>query len=75
MMKLLLKKIMGSTANTMKYSELASGYRAEVVRKHLDVMLEARVIRRSLHTNQSKIPLSIGEKEKCYKLFSLDVGL
>ena len=75
LLELLLKKIMGSTANTMKYSELAPGYRAEVVRKHLDVMLEARVIRRSLHTNQSKMPLSIGEKEKCYKLFSLDVGL
>ena len=67
--------IMGSPANGMKYSELAPGYRAEVVRKHLDVMQNARIIRQSLHTSQNKVPLSVSENKKIYKLFSLDVGL
>ena len=44
LLELLFKNIMGATANTMKYSELAPEYRAEVIRKHLNVMIEARRI-------------------------------
>ncbi len=75
LLELLYKNIMGAPAKGMKYAHMAPGYKAEVVKKHLEVMLDARIIRRSLHSGQNKVPLSVNEKEKSYKLFALDVGL
>lgn len=71
----LYKTILARPANSMKYSELAPSFRAEVVRKHLDIMLDARIIRQSIHSGENKVPLSVGANKKSYKLYSLDLGL
>ena len=75
LLNILLKKIFAAPSKGMKYSELAPGYKAAEVKNHLDVLVDARVIRRSIHTNQNKVPLVVGENQKNYKLFALDVGL
>lgn len=74
LLTLLFTKVMGRPANGMKYVELAPGYRAEVVRSHLKVLEDARVIRRSFSSSENKLPLIMTENKKAYKLFSLDVG-
>jgi predicted AAA+ superfamily ATPase len=75
LLEILFKAVLARPANSMKYSELAPGYRAEVVRKHLNVMEDARIIRQSFHSGENKVPVSIGAKKKDYKLFALDIGL
>ncbi|KGJ94211.1 ATP-binding protein [Thalassotalea sp. ND16A] len=75
LLDLLLRKILSSPSRGMKYSQLAPGYKANDVKAHLDVLVDARVIRRSLHTSQNKVPLLTGENPKDYKLFALDIGI
>lgn len=71
----LLMQIVMLPANSKKYSELLPGVKAEKVKKHLNALLKAKVIRRSIHTSEVKIPLGSGGNDKYYKYFSLDVGL
>ena len=71
----LLMQIVTLPANSKKYSELLPGIKADRVKKHLDALQKAKVIRKSSHTSQVKVPLSSGVNDKHYKYFSLDVGL
>ena len=75
LLKRLLVHVLSMPSKGMKYSQLAPGFKAAEVKAHIDTLVETRVIRRSLHTSQNKVPLVIGEKEKSYKLFALDLGL
>lgn len=75
LLKILYEAVMAHPANSMKYTELAPGYRAEVIRKHLSILEDARMIRRSFHTSANKMPLSANENKKDYKLYALDIGL
>ena len=75
LLRRLYSSVTSRPANSMKYSELAPGVRAEKVRAHLDILAVAKVIRMSLHSSENKVPLLLGENPKAYKLFSLDVGL
>lgn len=74
LLRTLFTKIMARPANGMKYVELAPSYRSEVIRNHLKVLEDARLIRRSFSSSENKLPLTTTQNEKAYKLFSLDVG-
>ncbi len=66
---------MSNPSKGLKYNKIAPGYKAEKVKKHIDVLVSAKVIRRSIHTNNNKMPLLNGINQKRYKLFGLDIGL
>ena len=75
LLKQLMQAIYAAPSKGMKYSHLAPGYKAREVKKHLDMLTLARIIRRSYHTGQNKVPLILGENTKNYKLYALDLGL
>lgn len=71
----LLKTITGNPTNSMSLSKLAPGIKAAKVREHIDVLVDARVIRKTIHTHQNKLPLISGSNPNKHKLFALDVGV
>jgi uncharacterized protein len=75
LLELSQRQITGDPTNAMSLSKLAPGYRADKVRKHIDILVQAKVIRRSVHTHQNKPPLLNGADDKSHKLFALDIGL
>jgi len=75
LLQLLLKKITGDPTNSMSLSKLAPEVKAAKIREHLSVLLDARVIRKTIHTYQNKPPLLSGANDKKHKLFALDIGI
>lgn len=71
----ILTVVMSNPSKGLKYNKIAPGYKAEKVKKHIDILVSAKVIRRSIHTNNNKMPLLNGINRKSYKLFGLDIGL
>ena len=71
----ILTVVMSNPSKGLKYSKIAPGYKAEKVKKHIDILVSAKVIRRSIHTSNNKMPLLNGINPKSYKLFGLDIGL
>jgi predicted AAA+ superfamily ATPase len=71
----ILTVVMSNPSKGLKYNKIAPGYKAEKVKKHIDILVSAKVIRRSVHTSKNKMPLLNGINQKNYKLFGLDIGL
>jgi len=70
-----MKSVYGKPSHSLSYSKIAEGFRAEVVRRHMDVLSDAKIIRMSLHSSENTPPLSTATNPKSYKLFGLDIGL
>jgi len=71
----ILTVVMSSPSKGLQYSKIAPGYKIEKVKKHIDILVSAKVIRRSIHSSENKTPLLNGVNPKNYKLFGLDLGL
>ena len=71
----ILTVVMSNPSKGLQYSKIAPGYKIEKVKKHIDILVSAKVIRRSIHTSEKKTPLLNGVNPKNYKLFGLDLGL
>jgi predicted AAA+ superfamily ATPase len=67
--------VMANPSKGLQYSKIAPGYKAEKIKAHIDILVSAKVIRRSLHTSENKTPLLNGINPKNYKLYGLDLGL
>lgn len=70
-----MRSVYGKPSNSLSYNKIAEGFRAEVVRQHIDVLSDAKIIRMSLHSGENTPPLSTAVNPKSYKLFGLDIGL
>lgn len=71
----ILSVVMSNPSKGLQYSKIAPGYKIDKVRKHIDVLVSSKIIRRSVHTGQNKTPLLNGINPKHYKLYGLDLGL
>ncbi len=58
-----------------KFSEFLPEYQSRDIRRVIDLLCDARVILKCLHTNASGIPLQALVDDSVYKLYFLDVGL
>lgn len=59
----------------IKYTSLSPDYRARDLEAAIHVLIDAGLLRRSLHSSANGLPLSAEAKFKDFKLFSLDVAL
>lgn len=57
------------------FSKLAEHSKAEKVKRHIDFLEKALLVKRCIHTNASSAPLRAGSNDKIFKLIFLDVGL
>ena len=57
------------------YSRLFSQHRSITVKKVIDLMVKARLLIPTYHSDCSGIPVKAGEDRNIYKLYFLDVGL
>jgi len=68
-----LTRVAGDTRT--KYSNIDKSQRSEALRKALDALDSAGVIRRVVLSHATGLPLSSGEDASVFKLIPLDVGL
>ena len=61
--------------NKVKYSNFASDEQSKTIRKDIELLCQARVLTKVIHSHCSGIPLQADLEEKIYKLLFLDVGL
>lgn len=71
----ILTVVMSNPSKGLQYSKIAPGYKIEKIKKHIDILVSAKVIKRSIHTSENKTPLLTGVNPKNYKLFGLDLRL
>ncbi len=71
----IFEKVLANPATGMSYTKLADGVKAQETKLWLNTLLQAKVIRRSLHTSRNKVPLKGSGDSSSYKLYNLDVGL
>ena len=71
----ILTVVMSNPSKGLQYSKMAPGYKIDKIKKHIDILVSAKVINRSIHTSENKTPLLNGVNPKNYKLFGLDLGL
>jgi hypothetical protein len=75
LLELIFRQVYSHPSNTMTLSKLAPGFRAEKIRDHIDILVTSKLIRRSVHTHENKVPLLSGADKYAHKLFALDIGL
>jgi len=61
--------------NKITYSKLALETKAEKVKRHIDFLEKALLVKRCIHSSANEPPLRAGINEKVFKLLGLDVGL
>lgn len=61
--------------NKVKYSNFASDEQSKTIKKDIELLCQARVLTKVIHSHCSGIPLQASLEEKIYKLLFLDVGL
>lgn len=65
----------GAVGEKFKYSRVDSDARSRDVKRALDLLVMARVVRRVTHTDATGLPLGATLKESAFKTYFLDVGL
>ena len=65
----------GAVGEKFKYSRVDSDARSRDVKRALDLLVMARVVRRVTHTDAAGLPLGATLKESAFKTYFLDVGL
>ncbi len=65
----------GAVGEKFKYSRVDSDARSRVVKRALELLVMARVVRRVTHTDAAGLPLGATLKESAFKTYFLDVGL
>lgn len=65
----------GAVGEKFKYSRVDSDARSRDVKRALELLVMARVVRRVTHTDATGLPLGANLKESAFKTYFLDVGL
>lgn len=65
----------GAVGKKFKYSRVDSDARSRDVKRALELLVMARVVRRVTHTDATGLPLGATLKESAFKTYFLDVGL
>lgn len=65
----------GAVGEKFKYSRVDPGARSREVKRALELLVMARVVRRVTHTDATGLPLGATLKEAAFKTYFLDVGL
>jgi uncharacterized protein len=65
----------GAVGEKFKYSRVDSDARSRDVKRALELLVMARVVRRVTHTEATGLPLGATLKESAFKTYFLDVGL
>ena len=65
----------GSVGEKFKYSRVDSDARSRDIKRALELLVMARVVRRVTHTDATGLPLGATLKESAFKTYFLDVGL
>ena len=65
----------GAVGDKFKYSRVDSDARSRDVKRALELLVMARVVRRVTHTDATGLPLGATLKESAFKTYFLDVGL
>jgi len=71
----IFEKLPNLIGKKITYSKVSQNETAARVRKHIDFLEQALIIRRCKHTSAGAPPLRAGVNEKIFKLILLDVGL
>lgn len=70
-----LQSVALQIGNKFTYSKVSGGYRAEAVKKALDLLCDAGIIKRVSHTAANGLPLGAQVNDKFRKYLYLDSGL
>lgn len=65
----------GAVGDKFKYSRVDPDARSRDVKRALELLVMARVVRRVIHTDATGLPLGATLKESAFKTYFLDVGL
>ncbi|MBU2500073.1 AAA family ATPase [bacterium] len=65
----------GAVGEKFKYSRVDSDARSRDIKRALELLVMARVVRRVTHTDATGLPLGATLKESAFKAYFLDVGL
>lgn len=60
---------------TIKFSSLSQEYRSRELQAAIELMVDAGLISKCVHTSANGLPLSAEAKSQQFKLYSLDLGL
>ncbi len=65
----------GTVGNKFKYSRVDPDAKSRNIKRALELLVMARVVRRVTHTDATGLPLGATLKESAFKTYFLDVGL